>query len=91
MRAITLTDVDIEVFGFIVSHKKTHNGNSPSLRDIVENTRSASTSTAYKSIRKLELGGYLKLDNNKARNITIRGGVWSISPTHKMPQSGEEL
>lgn len=91
MRALTLTDVDIEVFGFIVSYKKTHNGNSPSLRDIVDNTRSASTSTAYHSIRKLELAGYLKMDNNKARNITIRGGVWTLSPTYKMPQTGEEL
>lgn len=87
----TLTDVDIEIFQFIVSYKKLNNGNSPVLREIVDNTRSASTSTAYHSIKKLGQLGYLKLEQSKARNISVPGGAWVLPLDFKTPRVGEEL
>jgi len=91
MRPASLTYADIEVYRFILAFKKSHNGNSPSMREILEGTGSASTSTVSKSIGKLVKLGYLKMDNSKARNISVPGSVWVLSLSIKEPQAGEEL
>ena len=81
-----LNDTDIEIFKFIIRFKRTHNGNSPSIREIAEGTHISSKSHAHYILRKLEEAGYLKMGNDQtSRGIQIPGTEWVTTDQYREP------
>lgn len=68
-----------KVYDYIVEYKRTHDGNSPTLYEIVDNTPCSSTSHAKHHLLKLKKEGLIMLGNDKsARAIFVVGGEWKI-------------
>lgn len=62
---------------FILEFKIAHDGNSPSMRDIVDAELATSTSVARDMLRRLEKAGRIQLGGaNTARMIVVPGGEW---------------
>ncbi len=67
-----LTTRQSELLRFIVRHKEAHDGNSPTLRKIVDGTRYSSTSAVVYALNKLERYGHIvRGDGCAARDITV--------------------
>lgn len=65
-----------EVFDFIVAYKRSHDGNSPTLREIGERVN-ASTSVVSSHITKLiETGKLVKSGLKDSRNVEVVGARW---------------
>lgn len=85
----TILEIDIEVFNFIHKYKLEHNGNSPTVREIVEGTATKSTSHVSSILYKLEMGGYITLLGiRQIEMVSISCDDNSDSPT---PILGEEI
>lgn len=67
------------VYGFVCRYKETHDGNSPSLRDIVTELGLSSTSVANYHLMRLENDGRIEIVHGSTRQINVIGGKW----THK--------
>jgi hypothetical protein len=73
------------VFNFIVAHKMSHDGNSPSVRDIMREFEMASSSVAQFVVDDLVRMGRLRKPAPNARGrrasrgIEVAGGAWSFS------------
>lgn len=78
-----------QIHEFVKTYGEKH-GYSPSLEEIRKHFRLASVSTAHHHIKRLEEGGYLEKESNRARGITVKAinfgvlhsslrGMYSIS------------
>lgn len=77
----SLTPRHQSVFGFIVDYKCRHDGNSPSIREIMEVCDISSTSMVSYALRRLERVGVIKLegDARTSRRIEVVGGHWTFT------------
>lgn len=72
------------VFRYIVEYKKRHDGNSPTVRDIVRHFNISSTSVAAHILANLESLGLIRLTAGQdarrglARGIEVVGGCWQL-------------
>jgi SOS-response transcriptional repressor LexA len=69
------------VYAFIVQYKFAHDGNSPTVREIMENCHISSKSVASSQLQKLEHDGKIRLgiQSKRARSICVVGGQWRLS------------
>ncbi len=67
-----------KVMAFIVNHKQAHDGNSPSLDEVMAGVGLSSKSVARYHLIKLEQLGLIRMPNKKdARGIQVIGGHWT--------------
>ena len=72
------------IFEFILDYKATHDGNSPSIREIMAAPGLLSTSSAWNALRRLERAHKITLCGNRAsRRIVVVGGQWTFSEDNK--------
>ena len=64
------------VFAFILKYKMEHDGNSPSFREIGDESGISSTSMVQYYLDILEREGLLTLERGVNRMISITGGQW---------------
>lgn len=67
------------VFKFILEYKKKYDGNSPTFREIVNNTDLTSVSMTTFYLKQLEEDGLILIRHNRNRSIIVVDGKW-ISP-----------
>jgi len=70
---LTLTSIQQRVFGFVIYYKSNHDGNSPTIRDIVVGADVSSTSVVRHSLLALQRKGLLTYDKGA---VSIDGGRW---------------
>lgn len=63
----------VNILRFIDGYKKAHDGNSPSVREIIDGCERSSTSVAHYHLRRLEKLGAIKRSPNAARSIELVG------------------
>ncbi|MBP8055121.1 MAG: hypothetical protein KA314_04735 [Chloroflexi bacterium] len=77
----SLKENEAIIFRWIVAYKETHDGNSPSVREILRGTGVlSSTSSVLHCLRALQKKGWITTDHENGghyRNIAIVGGMWS--------------
>lgn len=66
------------VLDYIIDYKINHDGNSPSIREIVEAMGMSSSSVGEYYLRKLVAQERISRLAGSARSISVRGGSWSI-------------
>lgn len=71
------------VFDFLVKYKTKHNGNTPSLREIMVGCNISSTSVVNYHLMKLEIGGKIKREG--IRGIEIPGSTWTYHEEYTQP------
>lgn len=71
-----------EVLNFIIEYKETHDGNSPTIRQIARGCAISSTSVVTYILRWLEAADKIRLVKNGSRKTTIEviGGAWKYTP-----------
>lgn len=70
-------DRTTEVYEFIVSYKREHDGNSPTLRDIMRGVGATTPSVIGYHLKKLKRQGKIDLpDLGQPRGIEVVGGKW---------------
>ena len=69
-----------QLFDFIVSYKREHDGIAPSLRDMAEHMGITSTSHIAYFLRKLAKSGRIVIIPHLGRHISIPGGSWQYTP-----------
>lgn len=69
-----------EILAFIIRYKREHDGNSPSMREIMRNCNISSNAVAFNVLRRLEREGRIRLEHRcgVARSIAIPGGRWTL-------------
>ena len=72
-----LTRVQREALDWLIAYKTSHDGNSPSTREMCDGMGIGSTSAASYLLDKLEIAGYIKREQGTARNIVVCGGRWT--------------
>jgi SOS-response transcriptional repressor LexA len=77
----TQTSHDIQkIFDWIVKYKREHDGNSPSLREMMRACGIVSTSTMTSRIDEMEAQGLIALaGRGKSRCIVVIGGEWRFT------------
>lgn len=68
------------VLAFVIRFKLSHDGNSPTVREIAEETGISSTSVVNYCLDKLEIAGIIQRDTGASRSIQVAGGAWSYQP-----------
>ena len=66
-----------KVFDWIVAFKIAHDGNSPSLAEIMQQFQISSKSVATRILDNLEKAGLISRMGFKSRMICVRGGKWT--------------
>lgn len=70
------------VLRFIIEYKSFHDGNSPSIREIMDACQITSTSVASNILRRLANRGDIRLvddgESALSRNIEVVGGHWQL-------------
>lgn len=66
------------VFRFIVAYKRSHDGNSPSTREIMDACGITSTSVTRHILSDLARRGRIRLTAHGSRNIEVPGGKWAM-------------
>ena len=73
---------------FIVAYKRTHDGNSPTVREICDACAISSTGVGNYCLVRLVQHGLLRVDNyGRSRSIEVVGGEW----TYQAPVASEEI
>ncbi len=75
------------IFDFLVVYKQTHDGNSPSLREIADACHIV-LSGAHYHLSRLELDNRVRLSGPRCRTIEVVGGTWQ--PPEGRHAEGEE-
>jgi hypothetical protein len=75
-----------QIFAWIVAYKRSHDGNSPTLRELMSGCDLSSLSVTYDCLRRLTAVGLIDRQaspgtRGRSRQIVIVGGRWSYSPT----------
>lgn len=68
-----------EILSFIVAYKSSHDGNSPTLRQIGHALDISSTSVVSYHVKKLKDLGLIDTGAYRARSIRVKGGNWEKS------------
>ena len=81
-RSSTQLEVELKptpraVFQAILDHKRQHDGNSPSVREISQAAGVKSTSQVMLELKRLEMLGLITVGRG-TRNISVRGGHWNV-------------
>jgi hypothetical protein len=73
------------IFDWIVEYKRTHDGNSPTLREMMRACKISSLSVAYNQLRRLERAGLIRFIGgpSKPRCLAIVGGEWRMNGAAK--------
>ena len=66
-----------DVYDFIVRHKRSHDGSSPSVREIMATCDISSTSAVRHLLEGLQFEGLVKL-HSRARSIEVIGAQWTL-------------
>lgn len=67
-----------EIFDWIVAYKRSHDGNSPTVQEIMDGCGVSSKSVVYYILLDLRKLGLIELPGyNKDRQIRVVGGRWS--------------
>lgn len=66
------------IYRALVQHKREHDGNSPTFRELCQAAGVRSTSQVMLELKRLELMGLIKVGHG-SRNISVSGGRWSLS------------
>lgn len=75
-----MSDTTDAVMDFIIAYKKAHDGNSPSIREIMVGCDISSTSTVSYHLNKLAKKG--RITRSRAnRSIEVKGGAWICGRT----------
>ncbi len=71
-----------QLFGFIIAFKSEHDGNSPTMREIMRGCAIPSTSVCSYNLELLEASGRIRLcrEGVHASRIEVVGGVWTLQP-----------
>lgn len=68
---------DEAIFQFVMQYKKEHDGNSPSMREIVEGCGFDNVSVVYNGVKRLVQRGKFKDPvYRRSRGIEVVGGRW---------------
>lgn len=67
-----------DLLGYIISYKMSHNGNSPSIREMVDAMGVSSVSVIEYHLKKLVRDGRITRTRGAARSIEVRGGLWRL-------------
>ena len=67
------------VFQFLVHYKRTHDGNTPTTREIADACCLSSTSSVRYHLLKLELENRIRTYGNRQRGIGIVGATWDFA------------
>lgn len=73
---VELSDKSLRVLSAIIRYKIKHDGNSPTLRDLMRMVGISSTSVISHHLRRLELAGKIERGVSSARDIVIPGAKW---------------
>jgi len=66
-----------KIFQWIVAYKTNHDGNSPSLVELMHGCDISSRSVALYQLHRLHKAGYIRLtDHHQSRSICVIGGEW---------------
>lgn len=65
------------IFDFIVTFKRTHDGNSPTVDEIGQGVGLASKNTVWVHLRNLEHKGMIERGRG-SRMISVIGGAWTL-------------
>jgi SOS-response transcriptional repressor LexA len=68
---------DQTVLNYIIRYKSEHDGNSPSLRQIMAACKVSSTSVMVNILQRLERAGLIAL-GGRYRQIYVTGGKWTM-------------
>lgn len=68
-----------DVFQFLVNYKRTHDGNTPTTREIAEACCLSSTSSVRYHLLKLELDDRIRTYGDRQRRIEIVGATWDFA------------
>src|SRR5262245_59658366 len=74
-----------KILDFVGKYTEAH-GYAPSLEEIQKKFRHASVSTAHHHVKRLEAGGYLEKESNRARGITL--SPLSFATPYTAPDAG---
>jgi SOS-response transcriptional repressor LexA len=66
----------IRILMFLISYKRKHDGNTPSIREIMQATAISSSDLVEFYLDQLAQSGFIR---RKVRHIEIVGGSWSYS------------
>lgn len=67
------------VFQFLVHYKRTHDGNTPTTREIADACCLSSTSSVRYHLLKLELDNRIRTYGDRQRGIEIVGATWDFA------------
>lgn len=74
-----------DLYDAIIEHKKRHDGNSPSIRELSRLCGIPSVSTVKHHLMMLERDGLIEMSNyGRSRMITVTGGQW-VAPGETQP------
>ena len=65
-----------DLLDYIIDYKQENDGNSPTMRQIMENLSYSSTSVVTYNLNVLENQGLIKRQYGDARGIIVTGGQW---------------
>lgn len=68
--------VEQQVLEYIIRHKVTNDGASPSYRQIADSCNIGSTSTVRDVLDRLEDAGRIYRESGQCRSISVPGGRW---------------
>jgi SOS-response transcriptional repressor LexA len=74
----TVGDRKDRVYAFLVAYKLSHNGNSPSVREIMAGCELPNPNEVTRVLRKLEKDGRISRAMPSHCQITVIGGSWTI-------------
>jgi SOS-response transcriptional repressor LexA len=67
-----------DLLAFIIRYKQTHDGNSPTCREMSDGLGGISLQTVYVYLRQLQSDGAITITPGQRRNIQVFGGKWSM-------------
>lgn len=77
------------VFAFLVQYKQSHDGGTPSMREVAD-ACCLSVSTVHYHIGGLRLENRICVSGKSRRNIEIVGGSWGIEGTDGIPTEPDQ-
>lgn len=83
---LELTERTRRVFEAIIAHKRLHDGNSPSLREIMRATGITSISVTWYHLQRLVNAGLVRTPpslNIRSRSIEVVGGQWTYQTSER--------
>jgi hypothetical protein len=75
----------VNLFEFIISYKESHDGNSPTYREMCAGIGVSSTNSIFQYIRKMEKHGLIEVIDGK---LCLTEGLWKYDP---LAEKGDAL